>query len=350
MLWPLSKKKQQTKDQGEGIFGLIRINDRIGLESEGSSYVTRIEDIRPDEMDVASPVGVSGEGIRLGRKIVLCLYLQKGLHRFSAAIKCITTDRVPLLVLHNFVDLGKVEQRNYERVKDQLPLHFRSEIGMGSTAPWCTGTTRDISGGGAHVLTDEATGLAAGVFLEIELFLPADKSVRALARVVRVGRAHGSRFTYSLALRFAQIRDTDRALIVKHTHARAAALESDRRGVVRSRQQVAVKYRPNDSGKVENWINGGIQDVSTGGIRMVVGDTSELAVGKGLDVRLAIPNKGEVIAQCQVVWIRPNAQVTGGGFQIGLKYAKISPQAQAELAAFVAKAQTEGRTDWQDAA
>ncbi len=350
MLWPMHKNKQQSKEQEEGIFGLVRINDRIGIDHQGSSYVTRIEDIRPDEIDVAAPAGSSGAGLRLGRKVVLCLYLQRGLRRYSATIKAVTTDRVPLLVLNNFADMGTVEQRNFERVKDQLQLHYRSEIGMGSTAPWCTGTTRDISGVGAHLMTDEADGLSGGAFIEVELFLPVDKPVRALARVVRVGKAHSGSFKYSLALRFAQIKDVDRTRIVKHVRSRAAALESDRRGVVRCKQQVPMKYRPNMGGKVVNWMNGGIQDVSTGGLRIVVGEASGLAIGTALDIKLELPGKKDVIIQCEAVWVRPNANVKDGGFQIGAKYAKISPQAQAEIAAFVANSQVDDRSEWKDAA
>lgn len=45
MGWPLLKRKEQTNSAEDALFDLVRINDRIGVEFSGTTFITRVEDI-----------------------------------------------------------------------------------------------------------------------------------------------------------------------------------------------------------------------------------------------------------------------------------------------------------------
>lgn len=353
MLWNIgNKQKPEGKTKDTRIVELVRINDRIGLEHGGSSYLTRVEDVRPDSMDVALPI-VNGEPVHVsaGSKLTINLFRHKGMQRIAATVKGITLDKVPLLTLSDFVDKGTIEQRNYERVKDMLSVQFRSEIGTGSTAPWISAHADDISGGGIHMVTSNVESLSAGGFIELELAIPGESTIKTLARVVRVGKARGQLNEHSVAVRFAQIRESDKARIVKRVRTRAEAIQAERRSVVRCRQNVPIKYRVRPaSGEVLDWLNGAIEDVSTGGLKIAVGDASALRNGDRIEIWLKLPGGKDVKAECEAVWVRGSSEAGKNGVHVGARYSAITPLAQVAIAEFVANYHGDGTADWQKAA
>jgi hypothetical protein len=62
--------------------------------------------------------------------------------------------------------LGPVQRRDFVRVPDRLPVRFRLDDGQDSVRPWWAGITRDISGGGAKIISPVSRNLKNGDFVE----------------------------------------------------------------------------------------------------------------------------------------------------------------------------------------
>jgi len=213
MLWRKALRESNNGPSSLNIMDLVNVNDRVQLEVYGRSYLSRIEDICGENLYIGCPIDRGRVvNIRPGIKIKLNLFLGEGLKQFETTAQEIVPDRVPLLVVSNAKYKGQVQRRDFVRVRDKLQVRYRLEGTVGNMAVWSSGVTRDVSGGGLHIAIEADKNISVGDFLEIELLIPNEKSVRAIARVVRVASAIGP--TKGIGVLFVQIHPVEQRRIV----------------------------------------------------------------------------------------------------------------------------------------
>jgi len=205
----------------------VSIGDTVRLEIAGRWYTSRVENIRPGEIHAGAPFE-RGSLILLvpEQKLVLGVYVESGLRRFSAKVKAMMHDRVPIVILSEFADLGMLQRRAYERVPDELPVRLRPEARF--DVGWARGITRDIGGGGVHLVADGNAELQVGDFVEIELVLPGEKPISGVARIVRSSPVPGSR-KLRVALQFGLMDPSERSRIINYVRRKMAEFGRRRR-------------------------------------------------------------------------------------------------------------------------
>jgi len=335
MFWPI-----RWRDNTD-IHKLVRVNDRVQLEVFGKRYLSRVEDIRPGEMEVAAPFS-GGSPVTLwpGQEVMLSIFGGAGVRQFAAAVKAARYDRVPVVTLARFRSKGVIQHRSYSRVEDELLVRFRKEEGPDNPAPWRRAITRDVSAGGAHVAAEDVWTLSVGDLVEVEVLLPNDRPVPSVAQVVRLEAAQVGTWRTLLALTFVEMDPSDRSRIVNYVDRRKSELASARSAFVRCTEYLPTQYRKKSAGKdVSAWRTGSARDVSASSLRMIVPDVSHINAGDTLDLCVALPEQHRrAEAECEVVWIRPVPKSEAGSFEIGVRFVAISPAARAAILAFVSEA------------
>lgn len=211
MIW--HRGSRESTAGSANINELVGVNDRVQLEVHGRTYLSRIEDIRGEDLYTGCPID-SGKIVHIkpGTRVLLNIFLDEGLKQFETTARETVSDRVPLLVVSGFKDKGQVQRRDYVRVRDKLQVRYRMEGTIGNVSSWWAGVTRDVSGGGLQISIEADKGITVGDFLETELQIPNDKSVRAIARVVRVASVVGKMI--SVGVLFVQIHPVEQRRIV----------------------------------------------------------------------------------------------------------------------------------------
>lgn len=214
MIWRKGpRESKEGSSLSSNIKDLVNVNDRIQLEVYGRSYLSRVEDIRGEDLYIGCPIdGGKIIEIKSETKVKLNIFLDEGFKQFETTAQKVVPDRIPLLVVSGFKDNGQVQRRDYVRVRDKLQVRYRLEGGIGNMAPWFTGITKDVSGGGLHISIEAGKDITAGDFLELELRIPNEESIRAIARVVRVGSAVGN--TIGIGVLFVQIHPIEQRRVV----------------------------------------------------------------------------------------------------------------------------------------
>ncbi|MCL6518692.1 MAG: flagellar brake protein [Armatimonadetes bacterium] len=330
--------RKKTEDR-VNIFSLVRVNDRIQLKVYGRAYLSRVEDIRGQELFVGAPV--EQNRVRMlptGREVTVSLFAVHGLQQFSAVVVRMETNRIPLVVLSNFKAIGTVQRREYVRVLQKLPIRYRPLSGPKGGGPWFNGITNDLSGGGVQ-LTVRHCGLEVGDLLEIELFLPGEEPISAVGQVVRSTQGYFSILSgQTIGIKFTEIDSAERDRIVRYVFKKQSEMLDSRRSFVRVRQRVEVSYRRSNKHSFER---GYTLDMSTGGLRLVALSGESFNTGDILDIWIVLSNSTIIGATGEVVWVGNGKETSAQEQQIGIKFTKIDSESRALLADFLSGARTE---------
>ncbi|HOK55221.1 MAG TPA: PilZ domain-containing protein, partial [Armatimonadota bacterium] len=174
------------------IFTIVRVNDRIKLVIENESYMSRVENISEKELIVASPLDRAGViNVRPNTKLMVDVFQQSDLRRYSCTVESNLVDRVPLLVLTGFHDMGMVQNRRYVRVDACLPIRYREDSDSTDAYNWRNAMSFNISGSGLLISKEYGSNLHQGDFVDLEIKLPEGPPVFAIARVVRETVSYG---------------------------------------------------------------------------------------------------------------------------------------------------------------
>lgn len=191
------KRSRATND----IFSQVNVNDRIQVGVCSGWYLSRVEDIKPGELHVACPIyRGSILCIKPDMEVTINIFAGLGLRQFRSKVKGQLNDRVPILILSDFVNMGSVHRRDHVRITDRIQLKCRLE---GSSGAWWPAMTRDISSGGMQIVIDKLSGITSENFVDVELLLPEGGSVRATSRVIRTTPVSNSQM--GVGLQFVQI-------------------------------------------------------------------------------------------------------------------------------------------------
>ncbi|HOP80450.1 MAG TPA: PilZ domain-containing protein [Armatimonadota bacterium] len=208
------------------IFTIVRVNDRIKLVIENESYMSRVENISEKELIVASPLDRAGViNVRPNTKMMVDVFQQSDLRRYSCTVESNLVDRVPLLVLTGFHDMGMVQNRRYVRVDACLPIRYREDSDSTDAYNWRNAMSFNISGSGLLISKEYGSNLHQGDFVDLEIKLPEGPPVFALARVVRETVSYGD--LPRVGLEFEQIHPEDRRRIIRFVNKRELALSSE---------------------------------------------------------------------------------------------------------------------------
>ncbi len=320
MLW------RRRSREPANILKLARVNDRIRLEIGEDSYLSRVEDIRPEEIHVAAPVEQGlVKTVAPGQEVIVDLFAGAGLRRFAGVAREVVTRGVPVLVVANFRDLGIIQRREYVRIRQKLFVRYRAESGRDSLGPWCDAVTSDVSGGGIQLVTTQTDRIAVGDFIEVELFLPDEKPVRAVARVLRVSGSRGRvASSVSLGVQFVQIHPAEQSRIVRYVFKKESEMLDAHREFVPCRQRATIAYERGEGEVCER--KGYVREMSMGGVRMAVPDADDLSVGDSLEISIGLGGSGTVKARCEVISLRAGEKGSAREYQIGLKFVKLRPR------------------------
>lgn len=312
------------------ILRLVRVNDRIQIELGHGVFLSRVEDIRSESLVIGAPVD-DGDVLTLfpSTEVVVKVFLPEGVRRFSARVKRMYSGRVPVVEIERFSNLGILQRRKYLRAAAKLPMHFRVEKKKGSPGRWCEGTTIDMSIGGLQIAENYMTSeLEPGDFVEMKMSMPDKTEIQAACRVVRVNKSGRNRF----AVEFAEIQPEAQGPIARYVEKKWLESEADRRRYVRCKVPISVQYRQADGPICES----SSHDISTGGLRMAVGDANFIA-GETLDLAIELPLHKKLKAEGVVVW--PGDAKQPGLSEIGVKFTKMDHRSRDTLAKFLSTVQ-----------
>lgn len=203
----------------------LQINQQIELKIlEGPShgaFVTRVEDIGPDHsLRLALPAeGNLGAAIQPG-VMVRCEYADDGV-ACSFHTRCLGVEmgRVPVLLLKAPEKIERIQRRDYVRLDASLPVRF-TVVGAPEGFQYdavltLTSRTRDISGGGALLLSP--LGLVPGTRIDLLVELPGSQPVHSMAEVVRMAGddQQMSGGVWPIGVRFIGMDDRHRESIIR---------------------------------------------------------------------------------------------------------------------------------------
>jgi c-di-GMP-binding flagellar brake protein YcgR len=327
MLW-------HARRQVDNIFQLVRINDRVQIKLAQKSYFTRVEDVQQGELYLAAPIE-RGNVVTLGPGVALTInvFVGLGVRQFEGKVKHTIPGEVSLVVIHHFKAQGAVQNRNYERLGEELHIRYRREDGPDNAAPWRPAVTRDVSGGGMQVIAKDAWLLKCGDLIEIELMLPGEALLHAICQAVRISDVPGCSKKYQLGLNYIDLDESDRARLVKYIHNRLDELRKSGSTFVRCDDCVTVSYRKSCK-KDESWTPAKVKDMSADGLRMVVQNASGLLIGLQLDLMITLMCTTQIGIQSEVIWTRP-ALEQSCGYEIGIKFLSLDNDARDVLLSFL---------------
>lgn len=201
---------------------IVRVNDRIRLEVRRNLYMSRVEDVCPQELLAAAPLDHDGiVDVSPGDNVIIDVFLESALQRFGSVVKRKLTDRIPLLGLSEFQDLGITQNRQYVRVDAQLSVRYRTDADPLRPSLWQPSMTFDISGGGMQMSRSYKVKLSEGDFVEAEICIPGEKSIFAVARIVRTTVTCDN--VPRVGAEFVEIQPDDRRRIVQFVRQRELA-------------------------------------------------------------------------------------------------------------------------------
>ena len=212
---------------------IFHINDRVQIQIDNKTYRSRIEDVGPEHIIVATP-NLRDDLVKIvpGQMVVLSIIAQESLHEFGFTAYKGFPGRVPTLILADPQYFGKVERRQYPRTKAAIPIQYRLARAPG---PWEDELTDDIGGGGIRVPRKDTTMLAVGDMVEVRILLTTDRPIKTICRVLRVCYTAGMGGPCGYwAAEFVHIFPKDRADINRFVEKRNAELESDKNRIIKA--------------------------------------------------------------------------------------------------------------------
>lgn len=326
------RKKTEARSD---IASRLRVNDRIQLEIDGKTYLSRVEDIQGGDLHVAAPAEC-GAMKAIRSDIVVKLSEGMKVRRFSGVIKGARNDRITLLVITDLKCLGTAQRREHVRIPERIPVRFRFDDNRRHVFCWFEGVTQDISGGGLQVTTDRSgiDSILRGDLLDLELYLPDQPLVKATGRVARTP-SHDSLFRYTIqfGVQFARISAGDRSRIVRHVLRKQADMLASRRDLVHCCQPISVQYYCIGEGISAGHRMAHATDMSVSGLKMTLGMTDAVAVGISLLLRIELPGI-TIPVQGEVLWLE-DGKSGSSGIQAGIRFTDISTKAQLEIDRFL---------------
>lgn len=333
MRW-FGKSKEQTD-----IFRLVRVNDRIQVELDGKTHLSRVEDIKDGELHVAAPVERGGPPtVRSGQDITVNLFEGMGVKQFYGSVVRVETSRVAIVVVGDLKFVGTIQRREHVRISQKLPVRFRLEDGPDARSPWFEGATQDISGGGLQIVA-EPRGIdvmAKGDLLEIELYLPDQTPVKAVAQIVRASSSNPmAATTLRFGVQFVDISAGERSRIVRYVLRRQADTLSSRREFTSCRERVSVQYSGVSEGASAGLRSTFTKEMSATGLKMALEKGDTAAVGEKLSLSLSLPDMQTIEAEAEIVWTEEG--LVGGSEVTGLKFTSIDRASQQMISQFLAQ-------------
>lgn len=186
-------------------------------------YASRVEAVEESVLKIASPVS-GGELVPLapGQRIVVSFSASDSSYEFEAEILARHREPIPVLVITKPSSVTRVQRREAFRLDVSVPVKYRTvdpaaPEGTAETTER-TGRTRDLSEGGALIISDEpddADSVARGRHLLAAFAIPDDQPpVEARCQVVRSTPQTGGR--RAMAVRFVVISQRSKDRIVSY--------------------------------------------------------------------------------------------------------------------------------------
>ncbi|HHY97486.1 MAG TPA: hypothetical protein GX509_01970 [Firmicutes bacterium] len=203
---------------------MLRINTRVSLVVEEGpyrgNYSTLIEDVNGDTVTLATPlVDRRPVPIRPGDKVAIQILSSGVAQKFNGTVADRSMEPVPLIRVTLEGIPQSIHRRRFVRIEVELPFYFRDLNDPASLKkPMVMGTTKDISGSGALVVSSvNMRQLPPGAQLEIEIVLPGRRfPIRGKARVSRMWSVQsGLKEIQNIAIEFTELENQDREDIIK---------------------------------------------------------------------------------------------------------------------------------------
>lgn len=184
----------------------VKIGQRVEfyLEDNDEKYLSRIEDITPDELIVAMPLDekrrpiIPAEGENLYGQAVgkQCVY------KFFSIYKDKALQPIPVWHISKPPTVEKRQNREFVRVRTALPLKIRLVAEDGSLQQPQITTTVDISGNGICFMLQKPVTVGSSVALEMNS-LPEIGTVKIMTEVARCMEIRvSSEHLYHVGVRF----------------------------------------------------------------------------------------------------------------------------------------------------
>jgi len=202
--------------------GLFNIGDRIELirkESEETKfYPSQILDItKNDTYIVSGPIYKSKiVPLHINENIgVACLVKNMGRYIFNAKVIKRDYKRVYKLELEKISDLIKYQQREYYRFKASLivtkKMNLKTKIGDEILSELCR--TKDISGNGMQLLSNFEHKIGDKIKCDFKI---KNHPISLECEVIRIETIDTFDYNYSLGIKFLDISEIDRDIIIKY--------------------------------------------------------------------------------------------------------------------------------------
>jgi c-di-GMP-binding flagellar brake protein YcgR len=152
-----------------------------------------------------------------GTEVLVRFISDGGVFQFRSFFQEKTFQPIPLWTIGPIVDFRKIQRRAFYRIESHLPAVLsagdESDNVQNVQPSVFKLSTKDLSAGGARVISKESFALGSDVFLEIEL--PGKDPVRSLGKVVRLETAAPESGIYWVSIQFTSIEELDRKKIVR---------------------------------------------------------------------------------------------------------------------------------------
>lgn len=185
---------------------------------------SRIEDIAEDSMTIGMPMS-KGRPIFVPEQTVLqAKIVENGIaYRFDIRLLAKRISPLPVWVISLPTNIEKVQQRSFVRLDVLLPVDMQviektGQAMEASDAPVIKVTTKNISAGGACLIT--RMPLRHGAALKLRLELPGEKDLEFSAEVMRVDKVVNDQDLYWIGVEFLEVSETQRKKIIQFIYKR----------------------------------------------------------------------------------------------------------------------------------
>jgi Predicted glycosyltransferase len=176
-------------------------------------YHSRIEDITSRSLTVAMPMS-KGYPVHLnhGGQFYAKVFADGAAYKFKSTLLEKRLHPIPVWVVSQPTDITKIQQRAFVRVDARVPVRVvvRDET---EDSLLLSLTTKDISGGGLRLISNQAINLGMRIILYIEL--PELGTIETPAEVVRVDKPDNDRDLYWIGVRYIKLPENLRSKIIK---------------------------------------------------------------------------------------------------------------------------------------
>lgn len=179
---------------------------------------SRIEDITEENVVIAMPMTKGYPVIIPNGSIVLGRIVSKGqVYQFESRVVGKKISPLPVWLLTPPTNIIKVQQRSFVRMDVVLPAKMQvlTPENEGEEAAFAGGKvfTKNISGGGLCLITEEPIDI--GIQLHLEVELPEQEILSITGRVARVEKPQNDRQLFWIGVEFLDVSETIRSRIIR---------------------------------------------------------------------------------------------------------------------------------------